>query len=490
MNKKCILSFILLIALFLRLFQLGKDSLWFDEAGVVIAASAPTINETLDIAKGHVSAMPLNYLQTRFLLLFSNDEAWLRFPSAIWGTLAVFALYLLANQLTNAPTALIATLLFSLHPLHIYYSQELRFYASGTFFYLFGTFLLLRATKLINPFLWFISVFVILLGSYDHPFTIFAWLNVFLIYTANKKINFKDKNFYYLLISGLIIGFGFLPGYLSFGSENSLGYELFAMMFVENILMGMGWVPNFDIYHQSSTWPGILLFICFIFGLNLTILQKNKNLIPILVSIFFQIVFIIVMNYKLDYLISARQFLNFLPISLLITSISISTILTHNQSIRIVRKNLNEGKQINFRKINQSIGSIFLIILIFFHIPVLQDYYRSAKSYAREITQVLKYAIQPDDKILIYPEYEPLLFYYYFTKEKVSFSEDQLVGIDLGNLSDFEKSGINQYLIIRTLLNEDQKMEIQENGYSLIWDRFYQDQRAHRVYKKSKNHNF
>jgi uncharacterized membrane protein len=484
MNKKYILSVILLIALFLRLFQLGKDSLWFDEAGVVVAAIALTINETLDIAKSHVSAMPLNYLQTRFLLLFSNDETWLRFPSALWGTLAVYALYLLATQITNASTSLIATFLFSLHPLHIYYSQELRFYASGTFFYLFGTYLLLRATKLKNPFLWFLSVFVILLGSYDHPFTIFAWLNVFLIYTVNQKINFKDKNFYFLIISGLIIGLGFLPGYLSFGIEKPLGYEISSMNIVENILIGMGWVPNFDIYHISSTWLGILLFFCFTFGLLITIRRKNKKLIPLLLSIFIQIFFVLVINLKLEYIISARQFLNFLPISLLISSISISTILTQDQPIKILRKNLNEVKQLNFKKINQFIGSIFLIILIFLHIPVLQDYYRSARSYAREITQVLKYVIEPDDKILIYPEYEPLLFNYYFKKEKISFSEDQLVGIDLGNLADFGKSGINQYLIVRTLLNEDQKLEIKENGYSLIWDRYWQDQRAHRVYIK------
>lgn len=53
---------LILCICFIRFLDLGKESFWFDEAGVAMAASQPTLDKTLEIAQTHAAAMPLDYV--------------------------------------------------------------------------------------------------------------------------------------------------------------------------------------------------------------------------------------------------------------------------------------------------------------------------------------------------------------------------------------------------------------------------------------------
>ena len=235
----------------------------------------------------------------------------------------MFALYQLTQFLTNKKTALLAALLLTIHPFHIYYSQELRFYASGTFFYLFGTYLLLLAMKK-NTFLnWFLAVCVILVGAYDFPYTIFAWMNVVFISAVTPNFRTKKK-WQNLLIVGVFIGISFLPGYLIFGIEKPMSYEVSFDLILRSLQQGMGWLPYVVSVKFASYWMGLLLFLTFIISVIVLLKQKVYDLLILLISAIFQICFVIASVIHLNYFISARQFLVFLPIGLNMFFLSIS----------------------------------------------------------------------------------------------------------------------------------------------------------------------
>lgn len=67
----------------LRVYQAGHYSFWFDEAGVAAAASASSVWQTVEVAREHAAAMPLDYVVSWAMARFSLDEGWLRLPSVI-----------------------------------------------------------------------------------------------------------------------------------------------------------------------------------------------------------------------------------------------------------------------------------------------------------------------------------------------------------------------------------------------------------------------
>ena len=85
---------------------------------------------------GASSFYPLN-LPTRlpeepiffWIRLFGDSEISVRMPSLISGILSIFLVYTLSSTLAGKRTALIATFLLCLSPVHIWYSQEARSYS-------------------------------------------------------------------------------------------------------------------------------------------------------------------------------------------------------------------------------------------------------------------------------------------------------------------------------------------------------------------------
>jgi predicted membrane-bound mannosyltransferase len=88
-QHRLVFSAILVLGTFLRLWQLGQDSLWNDEAGVALVSLSPSLSEMIEAIRSHAMAMPLDYFLTRLMVNLSLDEAVLRLPSAVFGILAL-----------------------------------------------------------------------------------------------------------------------------------------------------------------------------------------------------------------------------------------------------------------------------------------------------------------------------------------------------------------------------------------------------------------
>ena len=147
---------ILLLALGLRLFHLGSQSLWEDEIFTATQAVLP-IKDLLAWTAGDIHP-PAYYLLLGQLAHVGGwaDQAprmltdWFwRLPSAVFGVLAVAVSYRLGLTLVGRKPATIAALLLAISPVAIQYSQEARMHEMFLLAALLSTWALARL--LIQP---------------------------------------------------------------------------------------------------------------------------------------------------------------------------------------------------------------------------------------------------------------------------------------------------------------------------------------------------
>ncbi|MEO6029070.1 MAG: glycosyltransferase family 39 protein [Candidatus Binatia bacterium] len=125
--RVAILAGLTALGLGLRLYRLGHDPLWFDEAYTALTAQK-SVGEILRLLRTEVSA-PLYYLMLHWWEPVAGDSDFaLRLLSALTAAAVVPMIYLVAAGLFSPTAGLIAAALATVGPLHVHYSQELRMY--------------------------------------------------------------------------------------------------------------------------------------------------------------------------------------------------------------------------------------------------------------------------------------------------------------------------------------------------------------------------
>lgn len=122
------LTLVVALALLLRLYRLDGQCFWIDEVYQVSVAALPLP----DLIRGfslRADGGPLSLLLTHVVLSPSNPEWSARLPSALFGTLGIVAIFLAGRALLPEPVPLLAAVLLASSPLHIWYSQDARWYA-------------------------------------------------------------------------------------------------------------------------------------------------------------------------------------------------------------------------------------------------------------------------------------------------------------------------------------------------------------------------
>jgi len=128
-----------LLALVIRAYRIDAESVWYDEAFTVYS-SAATPGEMLRILVEDFNHPPLHSLLVHWWFgLFGVGVVQARALSAVFGTLAVIALYWLGALLFDRRTAVIGALLLAISQLSVMYSQEARSYSMLLFLYIVTT---------------------------------------------------------------------------------------------------------------------------------------------------------------------------------------------------------------------------------------------------------------------------------------------------------------------------------------------------------------
>ena len=129
------LALIVLLAVMLRLVNLGERNLWYDEAFAVLFAEKgldAMLYGTLEpVAGGASDIHPLLYYGTLniWMNLFGQSAFAVRLWSVLLGVATVGMVYVLGRELFDGRVALVAALITAVAPFHIQYSQETRMYA-------------------------------------------------------------------------------------------------------------------------------------------------------------------------------------------------------------------------------------------------------------------------------------------------------------------------------------------------------------------------
>jgi len=397
-----------ILALMARLYQLGTDSLWFDEISVALAIRSANLSALFESVRFHVMAMPFDYFVDWLLVRSCQSEACLRLPAALWGALTVPISFLLFRRLVASKIAVLGALLLALSPLHIQYSQELRFYTSLTFFYIFSTLMVFRAIEIPTFRRWLVFVLAITIGSYFHIYAYLAFINGFVWVLFGKKKLFKDKR----ILAGLLgsvfaASLAILPGYYYFRPAANYGMFSFAEAII-NVMIGFGWLPPI-LFPLQAGFIWYPLFLSFqLIGFK-TILQ---------VSIIF------LDNLMATYPLRGRQFLILMPFLCLLGAEGIFS--AYQDGYRVIET------RYGFRSTRSKLIYFFCIVatgLIIISLS-LQSYYHFEKSSRREISKILIQRWKPGEEIWFTPAWENKFYSYYAILLGHPEMEKAFIGVD------------------------------------------------------------
>ena len=264
LEKKQILILILIILIgsFLRIYNLGNNSFWYDEASsIILAKHIGTIHRQLG------TDAPLFFLILNPWLPIGKSEFALRLLPAIIGILLIPLLFFFSKRFTDFKTALFATVFLATSPLHIYYSQELRGYTLLPLLFLLCAIFYYKALNDNRKSDWFMFAIFGALSIYTHYFAIFSLFANFLFFLIFIRIH-KDRFF-------KVISFNFLilllySPWLYFFLKKTFAFQKFSKFWIlqpgikdiiitiKNFIIGYG-APKWAFY--ISTFLAIILFL-------------------------------------------------------------------------------------------------------------------------------------------------------------------------------------------------------------------------------------
>ncbi len=405
---RSILSGIILAGFLLRIYHLGKYSLWNDEAGQALAASQPTLSGLLDIARNHVMAMPFDYFVTRLLIGINHAEGFIRFPSVIWSTLSLYVCYKLSRRFLDEKIALLATWLLAVNPLMIFFAQEMRFYAALGFFSLFTTYLLIVGIEegTLAPWIWLVIFSII--GAFFHPYVILSGVTGFL-YTAYLWMTQKDVSHTAIryLCAYLVIGGVFYSAVLIYKPTTSSSAALLQYndSFLDVFAQGFG----FEIINLCSNtlqWgigETLTLFFTLLGVIGLAAHYKGKALVLFL-SLPVQILAIIALDTWRNYWFVYRQIIHLIPYICILMAVGLA------ESYVFITRRIKGSA-----RLPQAAFAGLLLIVSLSAIPGITYYYGVEKSNGKQIAQelILRNGEEPGSKIFVLPAYEVKVYQYY-----------------------------------------------------------------------------
>jgi uncharacterized membrane protein len=137
---------IVLIGLFLRLYHLGTQSIWFDEA-VSVWASKLAVQQMVQATAADVHPPLYYFLLHYWVMIFGTSEFAVRLLSVLFGVLAIPMTYMVGRQLFNEEAGLLGALILAVSAFNVQYSQEARMYSLMVLLALLSAYFFIRLSR-------------------------------------------------------------------------------------------------------------------------------------------------------------------------------------------------------------------------------------------------------------------------------------------------------------------------------------------------------
>jgi mannosyltransferase len=182
-----LLLLILTVGALLRVYALGAESFYFDEAYSVWAARH-SVSWLFALSTQRIFP-PLYYLLLHFWLLLGESEFAVRLLSVVLGLVSIVVIYALAKQLFDTRVGLLGAWLLAISPLHLWFSQEARMYMLVLTLNLFSASFLLLVVREGRRWHWLAFVLTTALAMNAHYFTLFLALfeNAYVLYLLLRR---------------------------------------------------------------------------------------------------------------------------------------------------------------------------------------------------------------------------------------------------------------------------------------------------------------
>ena len=196
-----------ILALVLRIYRLGAQSLWLDEGGTWSEVTGRTGKGWLALV-GELwskdAAYPLYHILLKIWVTLAGDSEWaLRFPSALAGAATVTVLYYAARELgrktedegRSSRRPVVAALLFAVSPFALWYAQDAKAYSLLMLAVALEIWALLHALNRPRPRSWLILAGVSLASLFVHRLALLPVAGAALAYaivwpTVSERVNY------------------------------------------------------------------------------------------------------------------------------------------------------------------------------------------------------------------------------------------------------------------------------------------------------------
>lgn len=405
-NYKLILVLILILAAFLRFYNLDFQSPWLDEIHTLNESNP---NHSIFELYKHITRgeqlPPLYFYLLYFVFkIFGYSIFVARAFSAVLGVITVYSLFLLTKELINKKTAIIATVIVCINYYMIYYSQEARPYMLFTLFTILSYYRMVLFIKnhSVKNAIWFGVVACFMIHSHlVGLFTLFAqFVTLTLYYIFKEDVNRKE-----LFKGGIITALTLLILYIPAIDSLLNLFEIKSFWLRPPTADSFTLIYN-DFFGKSEIiqFFNLVFFIGFLYWLVIQDKKKatknGKKLsgqwVSIILVLWVSITILIplIRTHISVPMILGRYFIAIVPAIIIIFAIGLSQIKNTFVSITLV-----------------TLYSIFTLI----HLFIIKDYYTNVKkAQFREATSYIMENNEDNHEIVTsLPQYLP----YFFNKE-------------------------------------------------------------------------
>lgn len=320
LSYRIYLTIIFLLALLLRIYKLGENSLRTDECITFLFAKYELLSEVITAAL-NTKQQPLYYILVHFWIkLFGASEVSLKLTSVIFGLALILAVYKLGELLFKSKEAgIISSILVALSVFHIDYSRYARPYTLSAFLSITSVYFFVRVLEkdnLKNMILYLIFSSLLL---YTHSEGAFILIGQFLfivsIWFLWKKEN--RRKLAACLLLHFIVFLSFLPWFFNL-----------VIIIWKNPAGFLFWVPEADfsklLYTLTDYFAGspviFVIYLCLITaGIYLSSNKQSAYLLLLLLLVPFFILYCVSILWKPVY-VERYTFTASVPYFILIAS--------------------------------------------------------------------------------------------------------------------------------------------------------------------------
>jgi len=206
-----LLILIILFGLCLRVHNVGLKSFQMDEL-FINNYIQPEFEGTVQIYKNiNFVKPPAFYFMLHFWKKLGDSETAMRLFSVLFSVLSIPLVFLIGKRVFNEKTGLLSALFVAVSASYIFVSQELKVFSLLSFLFLLSAYSVVRAIQDKDNRFWFLFSFVTLLALFTNYISIYfvIILNAIIFLLCRKKGILKQW-----VLSQIGIGFFFLPWFI------------------------------------------------------------------------------------------------------------------------------------------------------------------------------------------------------------------------------------------------------------------------------------